>query len=159
MKKHLSFANTVALIALFVALGGSAYAAKKLNGKSIKNSSIPAKKLKPGVLKNLDKCPASAPTKVAGLCYSAQQASGVWDGAVQGICPALGLRAPSIAEALTVMNHVGGGPTNVTWTDEVGDLSSPSRVFIKAPGDVVGQIFSTVPGSSHPVRCVINATN
>jgi hypothetical protein len=35
-------------IALFVALGGSVYAAGKINGRSIKKSSIPGNRLKPG---------------------------------------------------------------------------------------------------------------
>ena len=38
-------AMAVALIALFVALGGSGYAAVKINGKDIRNRSIPGKKL------------------------------------------------------------------------------------------------------------------
>jgi hypothetical protein len=36
----------VALIALFVALGGSGYAAVQINGKVLKNGSVPGKKLK-----------------------------------------------------------------------------------------------------------------
>lgn len=39
-------AMVVALLALFVALGGSGYAAVQLNGKSIKNATIAGKKLK-----------------------------------------------------------------------------------------------------------------
>jgi hypothetical protein len=39
-------ALVVSLIALFVALGGSGYAAVKLNGKSLKNGSVAGKKLK-----------------------------------------------------------------------------------------------------------------
>jgi hypothetical protein len=52
LSKHVSFANAVAVIALFVVLGGAAYAGSKINGKTIKNNSIPAKKLKKGVLTN-----------------------------------------------------------------------------------------------------------
>jgi hypothetical protein len=44
--RHLTFANVVAVIALFVALGGSVYAAGKLNGKTIKPNSIPGNRLK-----------------------------------------------------------------------------------------------------------------
>jgi hypothetical protein len=44
--RHLSFANVVACIALFVALGGGAYAASKINGNSIQNGSIGGGKLK-----------------------------------------------------------------------------------------------------------------
>jgi hypothetical protein len=44
--RHLSFSNVIAVIALFVALGGAAYAGTKLNGKNIVNSSIGGGKLK-----------------------------------------------------------------------------------------------------------------
>jgi uncharacterized protein YfaS (alpha-2-macroglobulin family) len=43
-------AMVVALVALFVALGGSGYAAVQLNGKNIKNRSIAGKKLKNNTL-------------------------------------------------------------------------------------------------------------
>lgn len=47
IRKHVTFSNVIALIALFVALGGSVYAASKLNGKQIKKSSVPGNRLKP----------------------------------------------------------------------------------------------------------------
>lgn len=47
IRRHLTFSNAIALIALFVALGGSVYAASKLNGKQIKKSSVPGNRLKP----------------------------------------------------------------------------------------------------------------
>jgi hypothetical protein len=43
---HLTFANVFSTLALFVALGGTSYAAVVINGKSIKNRSIPAVKMK-----------------------------------------------------------------------------------------------------------------
>jgi hypothetical protein len=46
LKRRLSFANVVALIALFVALGGSVYAANKISGKTIKKGSEPGNRLK-----------------------------------------------------------------------------------------------------------------
>jgi hypothetical protein len=42
-----SHATLVAYLALFVALGGTVYAATKINGKSIKPKSIPGNRLKP----------------------------------------------------------------------------------------------------------------
>jgi hypothetical protein len=48
LRKMVSFSNVVAFIALFVALGGSVYAASKINGKQIKPKSIPANRIKPG---------------------------------------------------------------------------------------------------------------
>jgi hypothetical protein len=41
------FSNVVACLALFVALGGSVYAAGKINGKQIKRNSLPGNRLKP----------------------------------------------------------------------------------------------------------------
>jgi hypothetical protein len=160
VRKHLRFANVMSMIAVFLAIGGGAYAAKKISGKTIKNGTIAKKKLKANVLKNLDTCPSNAPTNLNGLCYGPAQAATNWDTANQQVCRPLGLRAPTIGEALLVMTHVGGGPGNETWTDEVTDLSPNSqRGLVKAPGDPQGQIFTAPVGSSHSVRCVRYATN
>lgn len=45
--KWFSFSNVVACMALFVALGGSVYAAGKISGKQIKRNSIPGNRIKP----------------------------------------------------------------------------------------------------------------
>ena len=42
-----TFSNVIACVALFVALGGSVYAAAKINGKQIKRNSLPGNRLKP----------------------------------------------------------------------------------------------------------------
>lgn len=44
--RHLSFSNVIAVVALFVALGGAAYAGSKIDGKNIVNASIGGGKLK-----------------------------------------------------------------------------------------------------------------
>jgi hypothetical protein len=46
LRKRLTYANVMSTLAVFVALGGSSYAAITLNGSNIKNRSIPAKKIK-----------------------------------------------------------------------------------------------------------------
>lgn len=46
----LSFSNVVACLALFVALGGSVYAAGKINGKQIKPNSLPGNRVKANTL-------------------------------------------------------------------------------------------------------------
>jgi hypothetical protein len=51
VRKALTFSNVVACIALFVALGGSVYAAGKINGKQIKKSSLPGNRIKPKTVK------------------------------------------------------------------------------------------------------------
>lgn len=159
LRERLSFANVMSVIAVCIALGGTAYAANKISGKSIKNSTISKKKLKANVLKGLDTCPSAAPTNLGGICYGAAQAATSWDSAAQQGCRPQGLRLPTIGEGLLVMTAVGGGPTNETWTDEVTDISTSQRAFIKAPGDPSGQIFTAPPGTSHSYRCVAYATN
>jgi hypothetical protein len=47
ISKLFSFSNVVACLALFVALGGSVYAAGKISGKQIKRSSLPGNRIKP----------------------------------------------------------------------------------------------------------------
>ena len=59
MRRHLSFANVVSVIALFIALGGGAYAvqvAKKnsLNSKSIRNNSIRSADVGKGQIRSSD---------------------------------------------------------------------------------------------------------
>src|SRR5688572_22563566 len=46
LRPRLTFANVLSVIALFVALGGSVYAASQINGKSIRKNSIPSNRLK-----------------------------------------------------------------------------------------------------------------
>jgi hypothetical protein len=46
IRRRLTYANVMSTLAVFIALGGSSYAALKINGRNIENRSIPAKKLK-----------------------------------------------------------------------------------------------------------------
>jgi hypothetical protein len=158
VRKHLSFANVMSVIAVFVALGGAAYAGTKISGKAIQNGTIAKKKLKANVLKGLDVCPSNAPTNISGICVSASLGPSNWDVANQQICRPQGLRAPTIGEALIIMTRLGSGET---WTDEVthADGATQTRGLVTAPGAPQGQIFSDGVGTSHSVRCVINATN
>jgi hypothetical protein len=47
IRRSLSFSNVVACLALFMALGGTVYAAGKISGKQIKPSSLPGNRIKP----------------------------------------------------------------------------------------------------------------
>jgi hypothetical protein len=49
-RSRLTYANVTSTLALFIALGGSSYAALTINGETIKNRSISAKKLRPNTL-------------------------------------------------------------------------------------------------------------
>ena len=54
LRARLSYANVVATIALFVALGGSSYAAIKVTGKNVKDSSLSGKDIKNSTLTGSD---------------------------------------------------------------------------------------------------------
>lgn len=46
LRRHLSYANVMATVAVFIALGGSSYAVRQISGSQIENRSISGKKLK-----------------------------------------------------------------------------------------------------------------
>jgi hypothetical protein len=50
LRRHLTYANVMATVAVFIALGGSSYAAWTISGSSIKSRSISGKKLKRNTL-------------------------------------------------------------------------------------------------------------
>jgi hypothetical protein len=138
---RLSVANVLAVIAIFVAIGGSAYAGAKISGKLIKKNSVTAAKLK---------CPGTAPTRTGALCYGPAQPASGWISAAQTGCRVQGLRLPTNGEAVLVMAAIGSGET---WTDDVieqGLGGSAGRVQ-------GGTIFSTAIADPHSYRCVTTA--
>jgi hypothetical protein len=50
VRRHLTYANVMATIAVFIALGGSSYAALKITGRNVKNNSLTYKDLKRNTL-------------------------------------------------------------------------------------------------------------
>jgi hypothetical protein len=50
VRRHLSYANVVATLALSVALGGSSYAVSQISGSQLKNNSVAGKKVKRNTL-------------------------------------------------------------------------------------------------------------
>jgi hypothetical protein len=54
MRQHLSYANVMATAAVFIALGGSSYAAIKITGKNVKNGSLTGADIKNSTLGGSD---------------------------------------------------------------------------------------------------------
>jgi hypothetical protein len=50
IRRHLSYANVIATLALFLALGGGSYAVNKISGSHLENNSVAGKKLKRNTL-------------------------------------------------------------------------------------------------------------
>lgn len=132
IRKHLSFSNVVAGIALFIALGGSAYAVGKntVGTKQIKNNAVTAKKIK----------------------NNAITTSKVKNGAITGSkvkLSSLG-KVPSAGTADTAASA-----TTATTADEAATLTGQKNVFVKIPA---GQSVELVKYGqvSITAKCTVN---
>src|SRR5215212_2286772 len=73
---RLTYANVIATIALFVALGGTSYAAIRITGKNIKNNTVTTKDIRNRTIRSKDlKKGLLSSTKAAPLASSAFQAA------------------------------------------------------------------------------------
>ncbi len=155
VRKHLSFANVMSVVAVFIALGGAAYAGAKLNGKTITNGTIAKKKLKANVLKGLDTCPSGAPNYTQGICYSAKFAGADWDIAARD-CATKGLRLPDLGEGLLVTNKT---ILPYLWTTDVANTSPSLRVIVRSDDSGFSRIATIAKAGPVEYVCVLNATN
>jgi hypothetical protein len=156
MRKHLSFANVMSVIAVCIALGGTAYAAKKISGKSISNNTIAKKKLKANVLKGLDTCPSNATNYTQGICYGGLNGGADWDVAARD-CASKGLRLPDLGEGLLITNKT---PLPYIWTTDISDTGPPStRTVVRTEDAGFTRIATTPKGGPVAYVCILNATN
>lgn len=66
LRLHVTYANVVSTLCLFMLLGGSAYAASLVTGKNVKDSSLTTKDVKDRSLLSRDFKPGQIPTGAAG---------------------------------------------------------------------------------------------
>jgi hypothetical protein len=137
IRSKITFANVMSTIAVFLVLGGTAYAGKKLSGNKLKNNSVGAIKIH---------CPDAAPNRFGDLCYTGVQGPADWFTAVQNACPSQNLRVPTSGEALLVTKAAGGE----TWTDDA-IVEGPGGGAARVQGGVV---FFAAYTSTHAFRCV-----
>jgi hypothetical protein len=124
--KSLTFSNVVACLALFIALGGSVYAANKISGKQIKQSSLPGNRIKPKTV------PANRikPNSLSGKQINEQTLTGVSAAAltdvqyqaVTGELPSNGRTGTLTANCAPGSYAIGGGAT--LSSDERGTVTS-----------------------------------
>lgn len=115
IRKVLSFSNVVACLALFIALGGSVYAAGKISGTQIKANSIPGNRVKAKTLTGKQIKPGSlTATQVkAGSLTGAQIKAGSVTGAQIDVGTLGGVTASKISSIQYAASAVAltGGPT------------------------------------------------
>lgn len=66
MRRHLSYSNVIATLALFIALGGSSYAAIKITGRNVVNGSLTGSDIKKRSV-SLDRLKGGLPAGAQGL--------------------------------------------------------------------------------------------
>jgi hypothetical protein len=139
-RRRLTFSNVIAVIALFVALGGSVYAANKISGKTIKKGSEPGNRLKKnsvtgtqvkestlGAVPNADALGGASASAYQGKLLSAVVAS---DGTLAG-----GVGAVS-------SNRGSGGRYTVKFNRDITSCALVSSATTPAPNPGPG-----LPGS------------
>ena len=137
IRANLSFANLISVIALFVVLGGGAYAATA--GKS--------------ATKPVTRCPKAAPNRIAALCFSKSFGKTQWGTALMK-CQKRKAKLPTIGDAYLIDLKVRRGET---WTDEVADVApNQLRVTVRKNPNVPNGIqpFALSTNAAKPYRCV-----
>ncbi len=145
IRKRLTFSNTIALLALFFALGGSVYAASsKINGSQIKPKSLPGNRLKPQSVTatQIKNGTIGGPQLKAGAVSASQIASGSITGAQ--------IKAGSISG--TQIQNGSLGATQINQTTLTG-ISAASIHTVQYATATVALVVGAEAGSSGTATC------
>jgi hypothetical protein len=171
IKERLTYANVMATVAVFIALGGTAVAAKlvsknSVTSKSVKDGSLKGKDLAKGTITgdlvanntlsaaNINQATLSLPcpsgtTKAAGICFeSTERASQGLDGAMT-TCGQANRFLPTVAE-LRTLHLVAGVSVNGEQASDLGNDTSHSGL-----GANSGLSVSTDTGFGRAFRCAV----
>lgn len=123
LRRRITFGNVIACLALFIALGGTVYAAGRLSGKQIKPHSIPGNRLRNHTLTDRQMSTARLTAGFVAMVHY-QTATGT--------LPANGAVAQATAQCRSGLKVVGGGAL----------LSDPSNSLILDSGPVGNNGFT-----------------
>jgi hypothetical protein len=173
VKARLTYANVMATIAVFVALGGGAYAAKavtknSVTSKSVKNGTLQSLDVKDGSLQGADvaadtltggninestlsvslPCPAGT-TKAGGICFDSTERSAQGLSGAMDVCAQANRFLPSVAELRTL--HVQAGVSvNGEQASDLGQDTNHSALGVDN-----GLSISTNTGFARAFRCAV----
>ncbi len=169
LRRHLTFANVVSLLALFIALGGTSVAALKIKGSQIKNRSVAGSKLKRNTLggatikeSRLGKIPRarradrlggltvgqlrvrcpSGTVPASGVCLEARARRAAAYGIAVFECGSAGRRVPTYEE---VINFHGSTPGTLP---PGGELTSNVSRSSSNPGSVEVLVATNEAGAA-----------
>jgi hypothetical protein len=177
IRKLLTYANVMATVAVFLALGGGAYAALHLSKNSVgakqlkKNSvtsgkiadgAVSSTKIADGTVSPVDAAPSlhlncrSGTAYLQGACIQSQSAgAATWSNALTS-CLAAGGRLPNPAELVTLVDR---GVTNsqAEWTDTLSNNGTDT--FAETVNlDGSGVVTLGFIANLHAYRCVFDPT-
>ena len=125
IRSHASFSNVVALMALFVALGGTSYAATRIGSKQIKNNSVRGVDIKNRTIKSRD-----IARGVIGSTLQSTAAQAVRDAGPSSVAASQTFTAVA---SLTGLEP--GAYVLLAKVNQSGDARTDGRCRIQAEGD------------------------
>jgi hypothetical protein len=150
----------MATIAVFIALGGVAWAAATINGKDVINESLTGRDIKDH--SRVDTC-SNGSARFGGFCARVGNLALDWPDAVD-FCSDLKLRLPSRTEGAALaknfsLPNVDTGDrfwTNDFW--ERGEPPVPFASMVTDDGEVISQQIGGVSGS-YEIVCITTPSN
>jgi len=160
LRPHLSYANVMATIAVFIALGGSSYAALTITGRNVKDSSLSWRDLKPNTLggtrikeSRLGQVPRAANADRVGGLGAAQLLVRCPPGTFPtgGTCIETAARAPqSYGTAVIVCGSAGGDKTpgrRLPFLSELINAFTQQGVDLAPGGELTGHVYPRPDGN------------
>jgi len=180
IRRHFSYANVMATVAVILALGGSAYAAIHLKKNSVgarqlKRNSVTNVKIANGAVNgakiadgsvgisdvsaSLHLICRSGTSYLQGACIQDSPAFDTFTNA-RNACRAAGGRLPSPAELLTLVARGVTDPASASeFTEIISFDGTNERVEdVDLEGGSSGTISASLIGGTHPYRCVFDPT-
>ena len=168
IREKLSYANVMATLAVFIALGGSSYAAFTISGSQIQNNSIAGKKLKRNTLggtrikeSRLGKVPAARRADRLGDLRAQQTLQRCPQGTVYnvGACvertarsaQRLGAAAGTCQEAFDAAGSTGGRLP--TWQELFYAVQRPEIQLTVPPGELTADVAG--PGALERAQAIV----
>ena len=154
LSRRLSYANLIATLALFVALGGSSYAAisigskqiadNSVRSKDVRNNSIRGKDIRNGSLKAADFKLGALPAGSRGARGATGPAGPKGDQGPQGVTGPQGAQGPAGPAGLS-------GVVTVQAESEFNSYAQAAEVSCPLGKKVIGTGYSILPGSFNVV--------
>jgi hypothetical protein len=160
--RHLSYANVIATLALFVALGGSSYAALTITGKQIRNNTVRSTDIRNGTLQGRDvRADALGGSSIMESSLARVPDADMLDGLDSSAFERAGAKAAD-ADRVDGLDSTelqrGSGQTVAgrrDWTTPTGSASA--RAVLDLPG--IGMVIGTCVGYTNSQRADMRFEN